>query len=572
MSSFNILHITDWHINDPNSQNEKLRAQFFMDYINGLYNELESQKKNKIDLIISSGDFIDKGKVDNFELVEKITNYIITKFSITKNQFITVIGNHDVKILDHKKADQSNYVKYANSFGPSGYLVDENLHKILKISDKVFCLKLDSIFNEQNEINNDAGKINIVRPSNITGASIDKIVTDVEEVVPKDSLLIIVSHFPMIMNNRMEMLIEEDGWVEKHLWKSGRIIVKRIVSNRKKERILCLYGDGHVDNFWSFSDRHHFFMTGCFGGDYVNQTYTEPKTGKEKAFNKLNDAKLIEYIDNNYTPQIFTLSYMPEGMVYNAQTGEWKTIISPYTIESLKEVDDVYKESEILELASSQINNIELISESIESEIIEYVKLNNLYTFTRTATSNDESSLGWVSISSLFQNKKLFAASIDKINEWIQKNTDNTGGEECILIGLGFWGAIFGSQINVRKNNLCTCISSKRIKGTQAHFESIDFIISQLNQQVIKEIIIFTDVISTGTSILALQEKLSTSLDVTKIKFYAICVIADKKQLPNKRISDFLKIGSLCTNIPIPVVSNENLPDEAIFPVSYDFR
>ncbi len=364
------------------------------------------------------------------------------------------------------------------------------------------------------------------------------------------------------------MIVEEEKWVEKHLWISGRDIVRRIINNRMDNSILCLYGDGHSDNYWSFSERHHFFMTGMFGGDYINNTYTD--AGKTHAYNKTNDAKIIEYRSFDQEPVVTTYSYGPEAFKFKAQSGIWRALGGKIIVERTKE--HVYNSINKNEIKSIGASNIDLISEPIEQKIIEEVKLNDLYIFTRTVTSDEQSSLGWISISSLFQNRELFAGSIDKTHDWLTQHTETHLSSECIYIGLGFWGAIFGAQINVRKPNAFHCLSSKRIKGNQIYFESIEYIIEHVKDRTIKEVIIFTDVISTGTSILSLKDQLMENTNMQKSKFYAVSIISDKNQHQQAQLNQFVKVGTLCESIPIPVLPNDRLPDESIFPISFDFR
>ncbi len=145
MNSFRILHLTDWHLNDPNSENENLRSLHYRDYVNGLYNELKKNDQEAIDLLICSGDFIDKGKVENFSLAKEIIDFLSKKISISPNSIITTIGNHDVVVTDYKKANQNEYLNFSKYYKAANYIKDESVYKIFKIKDDVYCLSLNSI-------------------------------------------------------------------------------------------------------------------------------------------------------------------------------------------------------------------------------------------------------------------------------------------------------------------------------------------------------------------------------------------------------------------------------------------
>lgn len=568
MNNLKILHLTDWHIDDPNSIEEKLRKGFYRDYVNSLYNEMKVQGKEQIDLLICSGDFINKGKIENFDHAKLILDYLIEKFAIGPEKVIISIGNHDMKVSNHLVGDRTAFDIFSTKYGLSKKLVSQKLFSITELPNKIFIIELDSVYNENGEINNDPSNHHLIKPSELKDSTLDSIVTAVEENVKQPNLIIVVTHFPMSLNDRMKQIHEETGWVEKHLWKSGRDIIQRIINNRIDNNIICLYGDGHIDNYWPSSEKHIFFMTGMFGGNYIKRTYE--KNGKSISFEKTNDAKLVEFTKSNSSPNIFTFSYYPEGFNYNPQTGSWKMEVGKILVEEKTSI--IYPavtntpEQDILE------KKVELISSQIQESILECIKTKNLYYFARTKTSDKESSLGWVPISALFENRELLSGSIEKINEWVSKINEFENSENCVLIGLGFWGGIFATQLNARRNNPCFLVSSKRIKHNHIYFESIDYIINQISSFNLKEIIILTDVISTGNSILELKQRISEKLNVGNIKFLAISIISDKNQQRLQKIEEFYKIGSLCIDLPIPVIENDKLPDESIFPVEYDFR
>lgn len=571
---YNILHLTDWHLNNPSSIEEKLRIGFFRDYINGLYRKVRSSNIDKIDLLICTGDFIDKGLVKNFEHAKNILIYIIEKFEIKSDSIFLNIGNHDVSVLDLNKGNKKDFEKFEKFFSSSHVNICSNInYQLKKIDNEIFILKLDSIFNELGAINNDSSNKTIIYPSMLSDESIDEIVTSVELNVKKESLLIITSHFPLMINNRMTMILEDDKWLKKHLWSSGMKIAKRILENRIEKNVLFLYGDGHLDNYWSFSDRHHFFMTGMFGGNYLTNHYIS--NGKVRAFHKTNDAKVIQYDTSNFLdpPLIYNFSYLPEAYDFNSQTGEWKYIQDAIRIETSKSI--LYPETPTLSNIQGKSEDkreaVECISQTIQEKILEEIRCKNLFSISRTATSIKESSLGWVSISNLFQNHELFCLSIEKMKDWISGNGIELD-QNTLICGLGFWGSVFATQLGARTGIMSFCVSSKRIKSSSNYFENVEYVKDEITGITFKNIILVTDVISTGNSISGLKEELSAEIDTSKTKWYSISVLSDKTQERLQKINEFEKIGSLCISLPIPVVDNDKLPDESIFPITFDFR
>jgi len=91
-----ILHLTDFHLHDIDaSSKEHFRKDYYEQYLTPL---LEIVRKiGKIDCIIATGDFIDRGKGNfkNFEHAELILEYIAKMLSIRNENVGVCIGNHD---------------------------------------------------------------------------------------------------------------------------------------------------------------------------------------------------------------------------------------------------------------------------------------------------------------------------------------------------------------------------------------------------------------------------------------------------------------------------------------------
>lgn len=573
MNKFNILHLTDWHLNDPEAIEEKLRSGFFRDYINGLHRKITASGISKIDLLICTGDFVDKGLTKNFKHAQDVLDFALHKFSIAPSALYMNIGNHDIDVSGFKAGNKNEFILFEKNYSRDYKKVcGNNIYDLFELPKKIYLLKLDSVFNETGEINNDPTHSKIIYPSVLNDKSIDEIVTNIELHIKEESLLIITSHFPMIVNDRMTMIIEDDKWVKKHLWGSGMKMIKRIIENRIDKNILCLYGDGHLDNYWSYNNKHHFFMTGMFGGNYLTNHYV--LNGQIRTYHKTNDAKVIQYDLNDFAnPTIYNFSYLPEGYDYSAQTGEWKFVQDAIRVENSKTI--IYPTTSVSGHSSvpeqEKKEHIECISQVVQDKILDEIRFKDLFSISRTVTSEKESSLGWVSISNLFQNHELFCLSIEKMREWIINNGIEVG-ENTILCGLGFWGAVFSTQLGARTGIRSYCISSKRIRSSTNYFESINYIKDEINGKNFKNIVLVTDVISTGNSILILKEELSNILSTKQTKWFSLSVLSDKTQERLRNINEFEKIGSLCISLPIPVVDNDKLPDESIFPITFDFR
>jgi hypothetical protein len=574
MIDYKILHITDLHINDPTSPKEKLRAGFYKEFINGLHEVIKNNfGSDSIDSLLITGDFVDKGKVDNFSHAKLVVEYFSSKFNTKKIGMC--IGNHDF----NAKIEQSGNIKDSRkpyndfaaeySFGPE--IKKGDFYTISHDSSShVYLLAFDSIIG--------ANGNNI--PSILNDSQIDEIIHQIS-LIDSTKTLIVISHYPMYIFNRSTILTEEEGWVKKHLWTSGNKIFERCLNTRKEAATIWFFGDAHIPDFASINN-HHIFMTGMIGGDYTSRAYI--KNNNPISYNKTNEVKLIELKKGDNSPIIYTFTYKPTGFDYDPHTGQWEMAQS--RTRDLPHQSFAKKNSnENKPLLDSTLNYqpklsdslTEQISSSIQTAIIEQIKLKKLYSFNRYATSNEESSLAWISIHRLFENKELLCGCISKSYEWLKKSYSEFNNSNCIFIGINFWGGILASQVSIETGIRNFCLATKSDGRHNNFFETIECTCETIKQlkeeESIKYIFFFTDVISTGKTIYDLKNEIGKSLNLSdQVTWVAISIISDKKQFRRFDLSSFNKIGTFCSDLRIPIISNDDLPEEHILPVKYDIR
>lgn len=575
MKDLRILHITDLHIDNITSVKENLRTAFYKEFIDGLMTKIAAtQGGKKIDLIICTGDFVNKGKTENFVHAETVLNYIISKTNLTTADTAVCIGNHDILTaldkIGNNTGARENFTKLENVFHASEILINRDTHKIFRNPNlDIYFLTFDSTLG--------ANGSNL--PSILSDEKIDEIIVDVDSLVHQEKLLIVLSHYPMILFNRSQAIVDSENWVENHFWKSGFNIVERCYKKRKGSLTLWFFGDGHLPDFWSYNDFHHFFMTGMIGGNYINPIYKDPKSGNVVPFNKTNEAKVI-FVSSSNDIKINTYSYRSKGYVYSPHTGSWE-----HTLSEIRLVDNPFEKISLPEYpdeagqpsASRSIDTItNLISTSVQEEIISQIRERKLYSFNRYATSSSEVSLGWVSITKLFENRELLSRCIDKTVFWLNnlKNI-NLVSEDSIFIGIDFWGAIFASQASMMKNIDNYCIATKSKSQHNILLEKPEFLGYKIQSRSssLKSIVLFTDVISTGNTVLSIKEKISNYLgNSDNVNWVALSIISDMNQTRKVELNNFTALGSLCTSLRIPILKIDELPDEGILPVKYDIR
>lgn len=143
MNEITILHISDLHY-DKN--NEKIK-----DSIKTFFDDLDKSNK-KIDLIIFSGDLVQKGDSELFkEAKEKFIDPLLKKLNLTINDFFIVPGNHETN---------------RNNISPYELIIKKNCSEedICKIfnekDDKIFIKKLQEFNDFKKDLNQKSVELN----------------------------------------------------------------------------------------------------------------------------------------------------------------------------------------------------------------------------------------------------------------------------------------------------------------------------------------------------------------------------------------------------------------------------
>ena len=171
-----ILHITDLHLNSFTGTKEHLRKRYYQEYIDGLVRCIISSEQ-EVDIIVVSGDFIDKGKTDNFKNVTEILNYLGDKLKVDNKDVCVCIGNHDYnykkEFLNGNNSTilRKPFYDFASNY--SGEILEQNNRSFLKlIDDNTYFLSIDSTLGSNKK--NLRGK-----PGDITDEEIDIVINDI---------------------------------------------------------------------------------------------------------------------------------------------------------------------------------------------------------------------------------------------------------------------------------------------------------------------------------------------------------------------------------------------------------
>src|SRR5262245_3566408 len=95
--SWSILHISDFHIHDPDGSEELLRADHYDEYLNDLVVAARKVHAAPINGLVVSGDFVNYGITGNFAHAERIIHFIAGELKIPNEAIVVCPGNHDVE-------------------------------------------------------------------------------------------------------------------------------------------------------------------------------------------------------------------------------------------------------------------------------------------------------------------------------------------------------------------------------------------------------------------------------------------------------------------------------------------
>jgi hypothetical protein len=522
----NILHITDLHLHDFEGENEFLRKGFYKEYIDRLYTCFNQSIQN-IDYLIVSGDFIDKGKTENYEAIIIILEYLSDKFKIDKKNICLSIGNHDYKWKDISAEDDiSKEIKLKEPFKNfrdqfnSSYIKDEDNFFLSKLADNLFFLSVDSTWKSKGG-----------SPGNFSIAEEDTLITTLNEYLDRESTLLISCHFPIISYDDNFLATEETGWHENHVWIQGSSLRDRIKRIQTKHT-LWFHGDVHASD-QRIIENEIFVLTSKFGGP--------PDTSEHKR-----QAVIISINDENITRR--TCSYEFPTHKQQPNLGDWKCS-SSRELRVFKPIENEKQEIE---------NTLSAYNFEVEDEILRLIKQKELYKFGRFHVSDEYISLGWVEINKLMNDKKLLSRITDKCYELVNKLISSSF-EKTIFFGIEIIGGILASQLSVRFNVRNSIIP---IRSKLGHYSEFEFSHSTAFNSMasIDNVVIFIDLISSGETINSLVDEILTAN--SKANIHVISIISNNIEKRLIIIPKTKSYTTFCSSLRIPIIKHDEMPDE----------
>ena len=615
MDSWQILHITDLHISDPAGEDEYLRADYFDEYLDTLAEKVKQRLTGQLDCIIITGDFIDKGKVENFPHAHKVISHLASNLNMSTENVAVCIGNHDI-LRNHEKADEckearASYLSFASDFANKKAIRENERAILINIADGLWCLMIDATLGSKGEDH----------PGGLVNREADELMRWVKNDVGLNDALAIGVHYPVHNIMAEEAVLDEEDplWHRRHIWPRGGILKERLRSRPERPQVVWLCGDIHK-HFNVIHDGQCFIATGRLGtptgpnDSQVRRHARIVQIPKDKAQRPRSLLLEFEPVGHSSQPHIGTWRYKYEnyitarteeepkqeqlidhkegGKVATSQpetTGQPTQEILPEHSEAIpsegvemmpekvaEKEGPVLRESAVatVEEAAASESAIELIDEEIQSIILKTIADSHLYHLGRFNTSQEEVSLSWVSIGPLLNEGHLLSSVINRMADWLRKvikNEDTTSMEGTLLLGIDCWGAVLASQLSVLTGARNFCVALRAEGKHHVPSETISQEVLEAAEKA-HTIVIVSDVVATGWSLRFLFDKISVKInDPMNRRWLALSIIIDPTQ---QRKADYKFIdvhGTVCTTLRMPLLPVSSLPDETIMPPVISF-
>lgn len=546
--SLNVLHITDLHISDVTSTSkEYLRKDFYEKYIEGLSTSVLSEV-SKIDALIVTGDFIDRGNVQNFDHAKDILIHLASMLNLKLEQIGVCIGNHDIKshydkddILDPTKDSRKDYKIFEEGISNNiNRLAYNERFSLNKLQEHIYFLSLDSTLNRTK---NQPGKFDYAESKEILNAIKE------HGVNHPNNLLIVGSHYPLAARFNFK---DEDGWYDKHIWRSAQFLRNMIQEVIDQSNILYLFGDIHKPDIEEVKNEL-LVMSGRIGTKVSNNDGE-----KESVISR--EATLIKYDATNHV-SVQKFNYLQEDHDGDENTGYWKSLnpdeyeFTVIRAETIKMVDPSEEGEEV---------------EYVEDKILNSIARNKLYKIGKFQYENNgerKISMGWVSINKLLSKDSILLLDIvNQSKEWIYNKISEHENisKNTLLVGIDFWGSIISSQLSIKTGckNLC-----KANKGSDEHYSLFEIFNEKDAKTISQEtenVILITDIVASGSTLNSVYSKICKYLSKQDVNFYAISVLSDRYQDKSDNLSFLTAFGTFCSNLRIPIVDSHEVPDDSI--------
>lgn len=549
----NILHITDFHINNFQAGSKELLKR--ANYKQYLYELMEISKEENVDCLVVTGDLINLSKTENVDFVIEIIDYMIAMIGISKERVFIVNGNHDIPRVDGSTEAIERIQTALSNHGER--IVDKSdRYSLINLGDDVAALLLDSI----------GESYQTGSPTDLSTQDFDHILELIEEHKFKN--VIVASHHPPeSYRGQNQAMLDEGPSFSKHIWPHGGKLRRDLGHPATSvEKIIWFCGDTHRAEHAIIDSKTAIINTGSF-----NHVMRESQ--KDVSKDTLPpQARIISFQDIERSKLII---YVFDGHNKIQGEGEWKAMNSSTTNHDNK--SNHSKESKLVEQLVNEITEIERNLNNLDSpkiqnvavnyaqdnplnpelnkKIVDFVEKHKLYK-QGVYGLNELKSLKWISITPLLSDRAIFREVINTFKNDIDLTLEklSLAKSDVILVGVDNWGSIIAHRLGGGTNIKCCNIGVGNNEGSYLPEETLNEELKIILEK--KKLVMFiTDVIASGNTLEMIYKHVNTSNCI----FQCMTVIFDKSQNRTSDLSFLSEIKILCNEIRTPLMESKYL-------------
>jgi len=569
-----ILHVTDLHLSEIGAgSREFLRVGYYDEYVRNMWAKMSPHLSAPVDLIVATGDFVDRGRTDNFSHARQILLAVARMVELDESRVAVCIGNHDV-VREKELAGQHDlareaYRAFSAEFSKGRMRESSHRAALFEYDGGIYSLMLDGT--------RGAPKADV--PATIDPDVADHLINDFVRKVPDDKLLIVGSHYP-IAPFPDDFGIREEGpdYVERHFWTSAIAFKKRVSSLRERAPTLWLFGDVH--NSDAYSERHHYHViTGRLGVRVPAPPHTESQRPRQVR------AVVLEW-DSNSACKIVTGNFLPTTHHPQPEIGEW--IVEASDVRRTGAAPNEQAEGGATAHPERSLTpasavpavlpqpSITVLDQNLSAMIYEEVRNEGLYRMGRFRTTGSRDSLAWISVGQILGTGTFLARLVSASLSWVTKAhgvKPHVNGNNVLFLGIDCWGASVATLLGAACGAPSLCVAVRADGRYHTVGELVDeAVVSAVEQSDI--VVLVTDVIATGRSIAALYSRvkeLNPAAIRAEQRWLGISVLIDANQSVLTSCPFLAGVGVGCGDIKIPGIESAMLPGEDIAPAVFSF-
>lgn len=143
-----ILQVTDLHLSNIGlGSTDFLRAGYYKEYLRNMWGAISPQLTGRVDLIVATGDFVDRGETHNFEHAANVLRELASVVSLDESRVAVCIGNHDIvrekDTKSHHDEARAAFHEFSNLFSKGRVVHSSKRATLFAYDNDLFCLMLD---------------------------------------------------------------------------------------------------------------------------------------------------------------------------------------------------------------------------------------------------------------------------------------------------------------------------------------------------------------------------------------------------------------------------------------------